>query len=129
MYYLMALGQFKFEIGINAYSSLSKKTSYRWEELKTFGSSSMLHYTGRDSETLSLSGLIYGYHSGERGIKAYERLKLEAAKGIPFSLVDNEGNNHGRWVIVSLSKDESLIDRYNTPKKISFNIELKEYGP
>lgn len=123
---LMSLGTFKFEIGSNAYKSLSRKTSFRWEEIKTFGGNSAMHYTGKDNDSLSLSGTIFkGYGDG---VKAFEDLKAEAIKAKPMVLVDINGVSHGSWVVLSISNEETSFDRFNSPRKTDFTIELRRYS-
>lgn len=125
---LMKLGPLSFEVMKTAYDRISEKTTYRWTELKRIGNSSRMQYLGKDNDTLDFSGTIYPLISGKSGLEYYQKLKDEAAKGKPMLMVDGLGKTHGKWVITSLSKEESAITRDSLPQKIEFNVSLRAYS-
>jgi phage protein U len=124
---LLSLGQYKFEVTKTAYSSLARKSSYRWDEKTRIGERSALHFSGENNETISLKGTIYPLISGKKGSESYEDLRREASKGEPLILVDSFGKSHGKWVILGLDANESIFHRSGLAQKIGFTINLKAY--
>jgi len=125
---LMALGSFKFEIGLTAYNNLSQKISFRWSEQQTLGGRSKLHFTGTDNDTLDLDGTIYPEIAGRIGFDAYDTIKKMSELGKPYLLIDSSGVSLGRWVIVELDKKETYFTRDGIPRKIDFAMSLKAYS-
>lgn len=124
---LLSLGGFKFEVSKVMYDKLAKKMAYKWTEIEIIGKKSKLQYLGYSLETIDLDCSIYTSFSGKVGLDAYDELK-KMAVGKSHILVDSLGKNYGRWVILSVSKNESFFLKDGLPQKIDINLQLKEFA-
>lgn len=127
MQVLLAIGQFKFTVGVNAFQSISKKAAYKWKDIPLFGRSPVLQFTGKDLNTIEISGTSYQAYSGVQALQIFQKLEEEGSKGEPLSLVSKDGKNLGLWVIESVSSEEMNFLKDGTPRKVDFKLGLKKY--
>lgn len=55
-------------------------------------------------------------------------MRAEAGFGQPLFLILRNGNAFGKWCIVKISENKSVIMKDGTPLKIKFSISLKRHG-
>ena len=127
MQVLMSLGKYKFYIGKNTFDTLSKKSSYRWNEVEKIANRSSLQFGGVDCPTITLDCIIFAKLNEKSPVLLVEELENEASKGLPMVLIDSNGKNFGRWVITSISSNQSYYNKWSVPEKAAVNIELKGY--
>lgn len=124
---LLAIGTFKFTVGVSSFSSLSRKASFKWRDISRFGQSPVQQFTGIDPSTIELQGTSYQSYSGAAALEIFSSLTEIASKGEPLSIVSQDGKNLGLWVIESVSADESSFLKDGTPRKVDFKMGLKKY--
>jgi phage protein U len=117
---------FTFSTGTAAYESLQRSTSWEWPAQARVGAYPAHQYTGPAAETITLPGVIYPAHR-DAGAGRLDRLRALAAKGDPQPLADGSGNSLGRWVITSLTEDQSNFLPGGAPRKQTFTLNLTRY--
>lgn len=127
MQVLMSLGKYKFYIGKNSFDSLNKKSSYRWSEIEKIGNKNSLQFGGIDCPTITLDCNLFAKLNGKSPVLLVEQMEKEASKGLPMILIDSNGKNFGRWVITSISSNQSYYNKWSVPEKAAVSIELKGY--
>jgi hypothetical protein len=116
---------FEFSVSSAAYNELSRTATYEWSEQKRVGTFPALQFTGKDSETITLKGVVFPAYTG--GLEQINRLRDSADQAIPYTVVGSSGNSLGRWVIVSVSETQSNFLSTGEPRKQTFNLDLKYY--
>jgi len=116
---------FEFDISTAAYDELSRSASYQWSEQKRIGTTPYLQFTGKESETISLKGVVFPAYKG--GLGQLKSLRAAADKAIPYTTVDYSGRSLGRWVIISVKETQSGFLPTGEPRKQTFNLDLKYY--
>lgn len=123
---MLALGDFRFEIGTAAYQTLVRTQAYRWEKQDRIGRLPALQFVGADLQTVELDGVIYPAFRG--GLGQVRAMRALAARGEPLDLVAGTGDVLGRWCIVEVSETGSVFLDDGRPRKIEFALKLQEYG-
>jgi hypothetical protein len=123
---MLALGEFRFEIETAAYQKLSLNQSWRWPEQARINRDPALQFVGRNTDEISLDGVIYPGFKG--GLEQVEAMRDLADKGKPQPLVDGLGRVWGPWVITDISDTRSVLTDNGQPRKIDFSLKLKAYG-
>jgi len=119
---LMCLGQFIFELASLPYQSLQHQRAWRHPSNSRVGLRPARQYTGRDDETISLSGVVYHEITGYQ--PSIDELKDMADTGAAWVLIDADGTIHGCFVIEGLDLTRTVFDQYGAAKKIEFSIKL-----
>jgi len=123
---LMQLGQYRFELNTAAYQQLQRKSSFRWAKLQRFLNKPALQYTGREVESISLTGIIYPKFKA--GLNQINRMRQEAEKATPLILVSGVGEVMGQWVISSITEKQQFFTREGAPLKQEFSLMLEEFS-
>ncbi len=123
---MMILGPYPFSIRTAAYDALKKTSAWRWSSQARIGRVPALQYTGRDSQTIQLSGTIIPHFNG--GLRQVELMRIAADQKTPLIMVDGSGFVWGDWVITSISDSQSRFMGDGAARKIGFDISLTEYG-
>ncbi len=123
---MMALGDFRFEVGTAAYQQLSRSQSYRWEKQGRIGRLPAMQFTGADLQTVEMNGAIYSAFRG--GLGQIQAMRKMAGKGEPLDLVDGTGKVWGLYVILDVAEDQSVFLDDGRPRRIDFTLKLSEYG-
>jgi len=123
---MIALGPFRFDLERLAFQELTRSSGYTWAELQRIGASPALHYTGRETDTMSLPGVFYPHWKG--GLSQLPAMRLAAEQGQPLPLVTGYGFFLGLWVISRIDETQSVFFRDGAPRKVDFVIELKQYA-
>ena len=123
---MMALGDFRFEVGTAAYQQLTRSQSYRWEKQDRIGRLPAMQFTGADLQAVDIKGVIYPAFRG--GLGQVQAMRDMAGKGEPLDLVDGTGKVWGLYVILDVAEDQSVFLDDGRPRKIDFTLKLSEYG-
>lgn len=127
--YMARLGSFQFGMDTAAFQDLQRSSAYRWEAKNRIGRQPAMQNTGRNADTISLSGTIYPHWRG--GLGQIGALRDMAATGEPFPLVyafETSGQYCGLWCIESIDETRTAFLDGGAPRKIDFKLTLKEYG-
>ncbi|MEA1053387.1 phage tail protein [Lamprobacter modestohalophilus] len=123
---MMALGDFRFETSAASYQRLSYSQSWRWPEQARIGREPAHQFTGREKTEIKLQGTLYPSFAG--GLGSIEALRAIADTGEPQLLADGLGRIWGSWVILSVNDSRSMLMDNGQPRKLSFDLTLREYG-
>jgi len=127
--YMARLGSFQFGMDTAAFNELKRASNYRWESKNRIGRSPAMQNTGRDADTISLSGTIYPHWRG--GLGQMATLRAMAATGEAQPLVyafESSGQYCGLWCITNIDETRTVLFDNGGPRKIEFNMTLREYG-
>lgn len=122
----LALGPFLFRSHGFGYTNIGRSTDVSWAELETVGGFNELQWTGPRSETVTINGVLFPREFG--GLGTLEGLRLAAKNGIPLMLVSLGGAVFGSHAIQKIDEDRAFHDRFGTPGRNAFSIELKRKG-
>ena len=76
---MLALGEFRFEIGTAAYQNLERQHTYTWSVQDRLGRVGASQFTGRKPGTITLEGTIYPAFRG--GLGQIPTMREAAEKG------------------------------------------------
>ena len=119
----MALGPFMFRSHGFGYTDVSRKLDTTWAEIETAGRLNALQWTGPRSETITITGVLFPAEWG--GASTLEGVRLAAKNGIPLMLVSLGGKVFGSHAIQKVDEDRTYHDRYGTPGRNAYTIEVK----
>lgn len=122
---MMQLGSYQFGLSTAAYQELLRRSGYRWASQDRFGQAPARQYTGPESETIELSGIIYAEFRGGTG--QLDAIRALAAKGLPQRLIDGSGRLLGRWVIESIEETQSTFAAKGYPRKQEFSLQISSF--
>lgn len=123
---MMQLGAYQFAISRAAYQELTRRSDYRWPEQERFGQIPALQYTGRASESMTLSGVIYPEYRG--GLEQLNGMRSMAAAGRPLQLISGAGVMLGEWVIESIEERQSVFAAQGLPRRQDFTMALRKFA-
>lgn len=122
---MMQLGSYQFGLSTAAYQELMRRSGYRWASQDRFGQSPARQYTGPETETIELSGVIYAEFRGGTG--QLSEIRALAARGLPQRLIDGTGRMMGRWVIESVEETQSTFAAKGYPRKQEFTLHISSF--
>ena len=123
---LLALGNYRFSINTAAYQTLARTSEYRWATQERLTQRPAKQFIGLGNETIELDGVIFPHYKG--GLDQLEKMRAEAKKGKPLTLVDGLGNVWGLWVIESIEETQTELLNNGQPRKIEFRLSISHYG-
>lgn len=124
--YMMALGDYRFQIATAAYQTLQRTTTWRWPTQERMGLHPAPQHVGKGDDTITLAGVILPHFRG--GLGQLDAMRAQANPGVPLLLVDGQGYVHGYWVIESVAESQSQHLDNGAPLKIEFTVQLRYYG-
>lgn len=124
--FMLILGGFPFMLETAPFQSLARSSGWNWPEQQVIGSTPALQYTGKQAETVTLTGMLCPELTGDRS--SLESLRLLADLGRPLPLVSGTGLFMGLWVIEELQQDEDVHFADGVPRRMMFTLSLKKYG-
>ena len=127
--YMARLGSFQFGMDTAAFDQLQRSSAYRWEAKNRIGRQPAMQNTGRDADTITLSGAIYPHWRG--GLGQIGALRAMAESGEPQPLVyafETSGQYCGQWCITGIEETRTVLFDNGAPRKIEFSLVLREYG-
>lgn len=119
----LALGPFLFRAHGFGYVGLGRKLDTTWAELETAGRLNALQWTGPRSEVVTISGVLFPKEFG--GSATLEGIRLAAKSGVSLMLVSMAGKVFGKHALQKVDEDRSFHDRYGTPARNAYTLELK----
>ena len=122
----MALGPFAFRAHGFGYTGVGRKLDTAWAEIETAGRMNALQWTGPRSETISINGVLFPQEFG--GASTLEGIRLAAKNGIALMLVSLDGRIFGSHAIQKVDEDRSFHNRWGTPGRNAYSIEVKPVG-
>ena len=124
------LGPFRFSTKSLSPQSMEESSSYEWAEIARLGTSPSLQFTGVQSKTLTLPGVLYPHYRNHAGGLLQLRLMEEAASiGAILPLLTGSGGfYHGFWVIAGVRQTKTYLTAEGAALKVDFVLELKKYG-
>lgn len=136
---LLALGDYRFAVDTAAYQTIEQETQYRWAEQPRLGKAPGQQFLGAGTRSMTISGIIYPAFVAARylglpgeakrrvAFGQIDRMKDEAAKGVPLNMTDDLGFYHGKWVILAVRQTDDEFGQKGMPKRQQFAISLKYY--
>ena len=124
--FMMILGGFPFMLETLPFQELARQTGWNWPEQALIGTTPALQFTGKQAEKVTLSGMLCPELTGDRS--SLEALRLLGDLGKPLPLVSGAGLFMGLWVIESVEQGEDIHFADGTPRRMTFNLQLKKYG-
>ncbi|OOF45657.1 oxidoreductase [Rodentibacter trehalosifermentans] len=121
---LAALGVFVFTRQTVPFQSLDRQSSWRHPTNSVVGQMPKTQFTGKDSETVTISGRLIPEITG--GTLSLAMLELMAESGAAFPLI--EGANFmlmGFFVIESIQETRTELFGDGTARAIDFTLNLK----
>lgn len=89
------------------------------------GEAPSLPYMGSEGQGLRLHGIAYPGQLGAADV--LEQLHALGDSGEPHNLVDGDGNNWGRWVVVAVDDDQGPFVFGGVPLRIEFDLQLRRH--
>ncbi|BFU60751.1 MULTISPECIES: phage tail protein [Rodentibacter] len=121
---LAALGMFVFTRQTVPFQSLDRQSSWRHPTNSVVGQMPKTQFTGKDSETVTISGRLAPEITG--GTISLAMLELMAENGAAFPLIDGATfMPMGFFVIESIQQTRSELFGDGTPRAIDFTLNLK----
>jgi phage protein U len=124
--FMLILGGFPFMLETTPFQNLARSSGWNWPEQRVIGREPALQYTGKQAETVTLTGMLCPELTGDRS--SLEALRLLADLGRPLPLVSGTGLFMGLWVIEELSQEEDVHFADGVPRRMMFTLSLKKYG-
>jgi phage protein U len=121
----MALGPFGFESLRFGYDGVGRDLATPWAAIQTVGGLNRLQWTGGDSDTVSIRGVVFPEAFG--GLDSLEGVRSAARAGTVLPLVTLGGNVFGLYVVENVREDQAYHDASGRPRKDVYSIELKRY--
>ena len=120
-----ASGPIRFELSGPAYERLTRTVTARLASHERAESATARQGLGYD-ETIELEGALYPLWRGR--VQTLEDLRQACRDNIPVLVSDGRGGVHGRWLIETVSDEETahLVD--GTARKHAFLVSLVAVG-
>jgi hypothetical protein len=120
-----ALGAFAFEAHGFGLTELARSTRTEWAAIQVAGGMDRLQWTGGESDTLSIKGVLFPETFG--GLASLNGIRDAAMAGTPLMFVNYAGQIFGLHVIESIDEDRSLLDRNGLPRRDAYTLNLRRY--
>ena len=115
-------------MGDRAFDKISLSKRYLWNESQSINQTyDNFQFLGKKSDAITLTGLTFPYRSGKSGLSIIDEIEKEAAKGEPLEMFNARGESLGRWIITEASIDNSSFTADGYPRKISYNLTIKQW--
>lgn len=118
------LGTFTFTINKNDFNRLSRRRSYSFAEIKRARNYDGTQNTGKDTESISISGELITTKSGLRPLQDLEAI---ADKKEAVAFIAGYGDVFGDFLITEISDERSVFIDDGKSLLVSFGIELKRF--
>ena len=122
---MMQLGAFQFGIATAAYQELRRTAAWRWPTQERFGKAATMQFTGPETETMDLPGVIYPEWRG--GFGQLDTMRSIAGEGKPLALVAGDGASMGKWVILRVEETQTVFGDAGAPRRVEFSLALQRY--
>lgn len=122
---VMSLGDVTFEVESVPLDRLRRERRWRWVQQAPIGEFPSLTYLGPEGQGLRLHGIAYPGQLG--AVDVVEQLHALGDSGEPHNLVDGDGNNWGRWVVLAVEDQQGPFVVGGAPLRIEFDVQLRRY--
>lgn len=120
-----ALGAFAFEAHGFGLTDMTRSTKTGWAAVQVAGGMDRLQWTGGDSDTLTIKGVLFPQEFG--GLGSLTGIRVAAESGIPLMFVNYAGQIFGLHVIEGIEEDRSLLDADGLPLRNAYSISLRRF--
>lgn len=121
---MMCYGFFVFSLKNLPYQTMKINKSWNYVANERVNRRPALQYTGPNNDTVTLSGSIYTeITNGRLSLELLERM---AYLKTPLPLIEGTGVPLGFFVLVSVERTHSELNRNGSPLKIDFTMVLKK---
>lgn len=121
---MMCYGFFVFSLKNLPYQTMKINKSWSYVANERVNRRPALQYTGPNNDTVTLSGSIYTeITNGRLSLELLERM---AYLKTPLPLIEGTGVPLGFFVLVSVERTHSELNRNGSPLKIDFTMVLKK---
>ncbi len=121
----MALGRFAFSALGFGHDGVKRDLSTRWASLPVAGRFDALQWTGPQSDSVTISGVIFPEAFG--GLETLDEMRKAAIAGEVLILATLDGLIRGPHVIEGIDEDRSHMTRTALPRRLAYKIRLKRY--
>lgn len=121
---MMCYGFFVFSLKNLPYQTMKINKSWNYVANERVNRRPALQYTGPNNDTVTLSGSIYTEITNGR--PSLELLERMAYLKTPLPLIEGTGVPLGFFVLVSVERTHSELNRNGSPLKIDFTMVLKK---
>ena len=111
--YMARLGDFLFGLDTAPFKDLQRTSGYRWEGKNRIGREPAQQFTGLDSDTITLTGVVYPHFRG--GLGQIARMRQQAEQGVPLPFIycsEFVGQYLGRWCIKEIDEGRISLVKY-----------------
>ena len=127
---LLALGPNMFEIAPLNFQSIERTTEAVWAAIPRFGAAPGRQFTGYGEDPIRISGLLFPDELGGRG--EFEAIRLTQQAARPVTMMGWAGSGmaariFGLVVILSVSDQQTSINRQGVGRRLSFDIEVAPF--
>ena len=120
----MILGtDFIFSTDRLLFNQRNRSTKQKISEQSRVGQRPVLQSLGAGSDELTFSGAIHPCVRGNP--KSLNELRDLMLQGEEHTLIDDQGEIHGKWMVDSVTEGATLFDKNALPRKIQFTIKLR----
>lgn len=119
---MLALGMFVFMRQTLPYQTMQRDTAYRWPTNSRVGTRDAFQFLGVGEDKITLSGTLYPELTGGR--LSLAAVRLMAAEGLAWPLLDGSGIIYGMYIINSVNETGTLFYANGSPRKINFTLSL-----
>lgn len=120
---MMCLGMFVFSLQTLAYQNFQRQTEWKHPSNPRVGARDAHQYTGKGSDTITLSGWFAPEFNGSP--LAINILRGMADTGKSWILVEGTGRIYGKWIITAITEGRDYISANGAGRRIEFSITLK----
>lgn len=125
---IAALGPYAFQAHGFGLTDVGRSLKTPWGAQNVAGGMNPLQFTGGDSDTLTIKGVLFPGEFG--GLWALSGLRASAEKGTPLMFVNLAGQIMGMHVVEGVDEDRTFLDRNGLPLRNAYSLSLKRYaGP
>ena len=121
---MLIYGGLPFMVSTIPYQGLDRKTAWKWAELERFALPPLLQYTGKEAETIALSGTLCPEITGGRA--PLEALRILGDLKSPLPLITGTGLFLGIWVLTEIKETQDVHFQNGVPRRLTFDISLKK---
>lgn len=119
------LGPFAFEAHGFGLTDVKRSLKTPWKSLNTAGGMNKMQWTGGDSETVTIRGVLFPHVWG--GLASLEGIRDAAENGQPLPLVNLAGNIFGQHVVEGVDEDRTFLDASGQPMRDAYSLSLRRY--
>lgn len=120
---MMTFGFFVFALGTAPYQDFQRQLAWRHPGTSRVGAMPAHQFTGRDEETITLSGTLLPEITGGRlSLAALEDM---AEQGQAWPLIEGTGYYYGLYVVTALNTTRTLFFSDGAARRIEFQLTLK----